>query len=117
MYNHSEIEEIIKTKVIAGELPSSVFRKLLAEHPDIEKHSLGTHFHIAFSNVDGVVWNIVTHWKMAKNNDDFDMRMNIGLINELIKAKYSVVWSKDWLEEQWERIKPIVIPSQENEDN
>jgi hypothetical protein len=112
MYYHSEIEDRIKSKVLSGVLPSIVFRELLVDHPGIEKHRLGSHFRVAFPNVDSVVWNIVAHWKMTINNDDFDMKMNISLIHELIKANYTVNWDMEWLEKQWERIKPIVSTSQ-----
>ena len=111
MYSHQTIESEIKNAVSSGELPTTVFRRILSQYPDVHHSMLGSHFRVAFPKVDGAVWNMVVHWRPSTLSEPHDMRVNIGLIHELIQAGYEVPWDAAWPESQWQRIKEIVAPS------
>lgn len=112
----TQVESTIKNEIRAGIRPSVVFRRLLKQFPSVEKYSLGSHLRVAFEDVDGMVWNIVVHWQYAKNLDAFDMWMDIQLIDQLLKAGYSVPWTEEWLQEEWSNIRDLVLPPKDQKN-
>jgi hypothetical protein len=106
------IESEIQTAVLGGELPTRVFRRLLSKYPDTDRYDLGVLFRAAFPKVNGLVWNMVAHWRPSNLSDPHDMWVDVVLVHELIKAGYSVPWSADWPDLQWQKIKDVVVGSQ-----
>lgn len=103
------IELEIREQVNSGVLPTVVFRRLLTNYPHIKHYDLGSHFGVAFPDTDSVVWDLVALWRPSNEHEVLDMRVNIGLIEQLIESGYPMKWDRAWLELQWQRIKSIVL--------
>lgn len=107
MIDDEELAQVIRSEIKAGCLPSTLFRRLLLDYEQLEKHSIGAVLQQSFSNVDGVVWNIVAHWKPNRSSEYWDTRLDISLIDELLKSGEELPWDREFIDMEWKRIQSL----------
>lgn len=99
-----------KTRIVAGELPSSVLRSMLELSPAPSKSELASVLADAFD--ERALWYFVLRWKHSPPTDAHDTEFNIQVVAFLRHVGVSIPWTAEYCESESDRIRPVLEAEQ-----